>query len=473
MQPDGDGNVDIPVPTVDDSLDAESTNPVENAAVARRLNEIDASTVFGMTADLSDDESSVRLSLTNKSGAEIAGVDIPAGGGGGGESVTTKIVLSASVDHPVVKEGGSVRLTYTYDHQYAAGDDAGTTTGQKATIRITASRGSVEAFGETVQDVSKGSYTLDLTPYLQAGVTDIYVRATTTDPETGRQQSKQSYVSVRVVALSLSSNYNLATGLAAGGYGAEDTAVIPFTVSGSGTKVVTLYVDGVQSDTATVTKSGTTNGSFSLPMSGLSAGRHTVQLVAEVAVSDESSLRSESVYLDLLRRGAGSTFIGTMHRFADGRIFTDEHLSPRLSVGRYEQLAFDFVAYDPAQTPAAVSIFENDSLTQDVSVSRTTQHYANRFSAQGAVTLRFLCRGVEYVLPVTVEPSDIDIEETTADLRLRLSAAGRSNAEADPATWSYGDVQSTFEGFDWSSSGWTGDVLRICLLYTSPSPRDA
>ena len=461
MQPDGDGNVDIPVPTVDDSLDAESTNPVENAAVARRLNEIDASTVFGMTADLNDDESSVRLSLTNKSGAEIAGVDIPAGGGGGGESVTTKIVLSAGVDHPVVKEGGSVRLTYTYDHQYAAGDDAGTTTGQKATIRITASRGSVEAFGETVQDVSKGSYTLDLTPYLQAGVTDIYVRATTTDPETGRQQSKQAYVSVRVVALSLSSSYNLAAGLAAGGYGAEDTAVIPFTVSGSGTKVVTLYVDGRQYDTATVTKSGTTNGSFSLPMSGLSAGRHTVQMVAEVAVSDESSLRSESVYLDLLRRGAGGAFIGTMHRFADGRIFTDEHLSPRLSVGRYEQLAFDFVAYDPAQTPAAVSIFENDTLTQDVSVPRTTQRYANRFSAQGAVTLRFLCRGVEYVLPVTVEPSDIDIEETTADLRLRLSAAGRSNAEADPATWSYGDVQSTFEGFDWSSSGWTGDVLRM------------
>ena len=174
-----------------------------------------------------------------------------------------------------------MRLTYTYDHQYAAGDDAGTTTGQKATIRITAARGSVEAFGETVQDVSKGSYTLDLTPYLQAGVTDIYVRATTTDPETGRQQSKQSYVSVRVVALSLSSNYNLATGLAAGGYGAEDTAVIPFTVSGSGTKVVTLYVDGVQSDTVTVTKSGTTNGSFSLPMSGFSAGRHTVQHAVE------------------------------------------------------------------------------------------------------------------------------------------------------------------------------------------------
>lgn len=462
VHPDSEGNVNIPVPTVDQTLDAESTNPVENAAVTAKLNEVDASTVFGMNAEISEDESSVRLSLTNKSGAEIAGVDIPAGGGGGGgETVTTKVVLAASVDHPVVKEGGAVKLTYTYDHQYAAGDEAGTTTGQKATIAITALRGSVEAFREMLQDVSKGSYTLDLTPYLQAGITDIYVRATTTDPESGRQQSKQSYVSVRVIALSLTSGYNLATGLAGGGYGAEDTAVIPFTVSGSGTKVVTLYVDGVQTDTATVTKSGATNGSFAIPMSGLAAGRHTVQMVAEVAVDDQTALRSDSIYLDLLRSGAGGAFVGTMHRFADGRIFTDDHLTPQLTVGQYEQLTFDFVVYDPAQTPATVAIYQNDVRTQSVSAPRTTQRYANRFTAQGKVTLRFECKGAAYALPVIVTPSDIAIEETTAGLRLRLSAAGRSNAEENPATWSYEDVQSTFEGFDWSSSGWTGDVLRM------------
>ena len=43
-----------------------------------------------------DKKSSVRLALTNKSGAEIASVDIPAGSGGGGESSTTKIVLLTS-----------------------------------------------------------------------------------------------------------------------------------------------------------------------------------------------------------------------------------------------------------------------------------------------------------------------------------------------------------------------------------------
>ena len=214
-------NVDIPVPTVDDSLDAESTNPVENAAVARRLNEIDGSTVFGMTADLNEDESSVRLSLTNKSGAEIAGVDIPAGGGGGGESVTTKIVLSAGVDHPVVKEGGSVRLTYTYDHQYAAGDDAGTTTGQKATIRITASRGSVEAFGRRFRDVSKGSYTLDLTrPTCRPAL-----RTSTCAPRRPTRDGPPAVESVVCLGARClrSSSYNLATfgGRLSGGYGRD------------------------------------------------------------------------------------------------------------------------------------------------------------------------------------------------------------------------------------------------------------
>ena len=59
---------------VDESLDADSTNPVQNKTVAAKFQEVEAGTVFGMSAEVSDDESSVRLALTNKSGAEIASV---------------------------------------------------------------------------------------------------------------------------------------------------------------------------------------------------------------------------------------------------------------------------------------------------------------------------------------------------------------------------------------------------------------
>lgn len=66
--PDAEGNVSLTIDKVevDESLDAGSTNPVENRAVTAKLEELDANTVFGASAELSDDETSVRLTLTNQ-----------------------------------------------------------------------------------------------------------------------------------------------------------------------------------------------------------------------------------------------------------------------------------------------------------------------------------------------------------------------------------------------------------------------
>ena len=295
--PDAEGNVSLTIDKleVDESLNAESTNPVENRAVAAKLGEVEANTIFDSSAELSDDETTVHVSLKNKSGVEVTGFDIPAGGGGGGgEGSTTKIVLGASVDRPTVKEGDPVRLTYTYDHQYGSGDEKGESTGQKAKITVQVRRGATTTYSETTRDVSKGTYTLDLTKYLLSGTSDIYVIAETTDPTTGKAQKRQAYVSVRSVTLALSSSYNIASGLASGGYGAQETVNIPYGVSGTGTKVVTLYVDGKQQNAHTVTRSGTTNSSFPLSMSSLSVGRHTVQMVAEMDAGDGLTLKSES-----------------------------------------------------------------------------------------------------------------------------------------------------------------------------------
>lgn len=465
VNPDADGKVNIVIERteVDETLDATSTNPVQNRAVSAKLNEIEAGTVFDMSAEVSDDESTVRLALRNKSGAEIAAVDIPAGSGGGGEgdASTTKVVLTASVDHSVVKEGGNVKLTYTFDHQYSSGDDKGTSTGQKATVSIELKRGSTTTYSNTLQDVTKGSYDVDLSKYLFAGTTDVYVRATTTDPSTGKTQTKQSYLSVKVVTLTLSSSYNLANSIAKGGYGASESVGIPFAVSGSGTKIVTLYVDGKQKDSATITRSGTTNSSFTLSMSGMAVGRHTVQIVAEMEVSEGLTLRSESVYLDVFKNGSNRPLVGTMHRFKDGRIFTDDHLTPRLEVGQYEKLEFDFVVYNPDETPAQVVVLRDGEATQVVSVPRTTQVYSNRFTAQGAVAMTFVCGATEYPFHIDVVESGININETTYGLKLKLDATGRNNEEANPGVWSDGAIGTTFENVDWETSGWIGNALKL------------
>ena len=464
LEPGEDGNVAITISEteVDESLNVSSTNPVQNAAVAAKLMEIEASTVLGMNAELSDDGSSVRLALTNKSGAEIASADIPAGsGGGGGDASTTKIVLDAAVSKTIIKEGDSAMLTWTYDHQYSSGDEKGTSTGQKATVSIEMKRGATVMYADTQHDVSKGTYTLDLTKYLLLGTTDIYVRATTTDPTTGKTQTRQSYVSVKAVTLALSSSFNIAECVAKGGYGVSEAVSIPFAVSGSGDKTVTLYLDGHQWDSQTVKRSGTTNGSFSLSMSGVSIGRHTVQIVAEMEASAELTLKSESIYFDILKAGQNAPYIGTKLTFGDGRIFADDHLSPTVETGQYEQVRFDFVAYDPTTTPATVGVWRDGIRTQTVSVPRTTQVYTNRFLEQGDVAMVLKCGTTEYKLNVKVTESGIDLSEATAGLVLKLTAAGRSNAESEPAEWRYNDVQTVFEGFDWQSNGWTGDALKL------------
>ena len=464
LEPGEDGNVAITISEteVDESLNASSTNPVQNAAVTAKLMEIEASTVLGMNAELSDDGSSVRLALTNKSGAEIASADIPAGsGGGGGDASTTKIVLGAAVSKTIIKEGDSAMLTWTYDHQYSSGDEKGTSTGQKATVSIEMKRGATVMYADTQHDVSKGTYTLDLTKYLLLGTTDIYVRATTTDPTTGKTQTRQSYVSVKAVTLALSSSFNIAECVAKGGYGVSEAVSIPFAVSGSGDKTVTLYLDGHQWDSQTVKRSGTTNGSFSLSMSGVSIGRHTVQIVAEMEASAELTLKSESIYFDILKAGQNAPYIGTKLTFGDGRIFADDHLTPTIETGQYEQVKFDFVAYDPTTTPATVGVWRDGIRTQTVSVPRTTQVYTNRFLEQGDVAMVLKCGTTEYKLKVKVTESGIDLSEATAGLVLKLTAAGRSNAESEPAEWRYNDVQTVFEGFDWQSNGWTGDALKL------------
>lgn len=452
-------NIEIEQQETDATLDEESTNAVQNAPVAAKFKEIEGSSLFSSDV-IENEDNTVTVTLKNKAGESVTEFTIPAGKGGGGEETgsTTKIALTSSVDNPIIKEGGSSLLTYSYDHQYASGDDKGESTGQKADITVTMKRGSQTVYSQTVNDVSKGTYTLDLSKYLLLGTTDIYVKATTTDPE-GKKQTKQAYASVKVVTLSLTSGYNIASPV--GGYAAGATASIPFTIAGTGNKVVMLYVDGVQKDSKAITKSGQTNSSFSISMSDLLPGRHTVQMVAEMEASADLTIRSESIYLDIFKEGFSSPCIGMMHRFPDGRIFTDDHLTPRLEVGQYEKLQFDFVVYDPERTPAEMSVSCNGVKTQTVSVPRTVQVYTNRFTEQGEYEMCFSCGDAGYDFFVDVAKSSIDIEETQADLDLKLLSSGRSNAEENPGTWTYGEVITRFTGFDWNSNGWTGDSLLL------------
>lgn len=87
--------------------------------------------------------------------------------------------------------------------------------------------------------------------------------------------------------------------------------------------------------------------------------------------------------------------------------------------------------------------------------------YSNRFTEEGTQTLVLKAGPTGYTLRIDVGESGIDISEATYGLAVKLDAAGRSNGESNPGTWESNGVETTFEGFDWSSNGWTGEALKL------------
>lgn len=452
VKPDENGIVALKIDqiAVDESLDDESTNPVQNKVVTAKVNEISDAAIGGVEVIESDDKNT--LNILNKKGGIIASTEFSGGGGGGGTSTASRIVLTAALDKAQVKEGGTAQLTYSYNHVNADGDNDGI----KADITVTISRGTTQTYQVTTKNVSAGTYTLDVSEYLLVGTTDIYVKAVATT-EDGTRQTKQAYTSINVITLSLTSSYNLGSTIANGGYKNSDTIEIPFTITGSGTKDVSMYVDGAENPVSqTINKSGTVNGSFTIKGSTLTAGRHTIQLVAE-----RNGLKSDSIYMDVLKAGQNVPFVGIKYTDKSGTILTTTHLTPTLQAYQYEQMSFNFVAYDPNTTPAQVEVYLNDVLKNTINAPRLMQTYTNRFTEQGAQKLVLKVGTKSYTLNINVAESSVNLSEAIYGLLAKLDAAGRSNTENDPAQWTSGGLSTEFSGFDWSSNGWTGESLKL------------
>lgn len=458
LAPDSAGNVDIAIEhvEVDSSLDADSTNPVENRIVAQKLAEVEAHTLGSMEVVTEGDDS--YLYAYGLKGETIAQTKLPAGGGGGGAVSTSRIVISAKASASMVKEGGECSLSYSYDHVNADGE----TDGVKATVTVTVKRGTTTLYTAETRSVAAGTYSLSLTPYMKtAGKVDVYVKAECTTEE-GEQQTKQAYAGVTVAALSLTSAYDVSTGISKGGYRDGETIELPFTLTGSGSRTVSMYLDGSDVPVVkTVTKAGTTRDSFMIKADSLSAGRHSVQIVAE-----REDLRSDALWIDVVKAAASpQAAVALMATVKSGQIVTGEMpLTLSMEARQYDKMALSFAAYDPEGTPATVKevrTMADKTERGTLSVGRGKQSYSCRFMEQGAAEVALSCGDASALVSVEVQSSGIGVAEATLGLQLKLSANGRSNQEGNPAEWSSNGVQTVFEGVDWATSGWDGTALVL------------
>lgn len=457
--PDDDGVVQIPV---DNSLNPESPNMLPNRVITNELQKLSGNTLYSV--DTVDAGSETTVYLKNQAGENIAEFSVPKGGGGGEAVSRGSISVAASMDKSVLKLGDDLRLTYSYDHLTDEMSD-----GTAADITITVNIGTATVFQTTIKGVAAGTISsIDLTSYVQAGTVEVRVVPVVTF-EDGTQQTKRAYCKAVCKDFNISCDHLLSEGLHNGGYLDGEMIAFNIKITGSGSRTISMYLDGATEPTTMAATGGTVTKTFKIAAAGLAPGSHVVQFVAE-----SEGLLSDSLFFHFRKAGSSIPYIGIAYADKTGRILTgDEILTPQMTAKQYEEMSLALTAWHPDGEPVAVveRIVGVDGVPRQrtLSVRRAHTRYANRFTSQGETSLTFSIGSVSLATMVDVQPSGISLEEYSADMVLKLTATGRSNNETaeERASWSYNDVKTIFSGFDWKTNGWISDADGDALKLTN------
>lgn len=394
-------------------------------------------------ADTEEVEGGTQVTLSTEEGHEVTQFVVK-GGGGGVDTATARILLSLSTDNRIVQKGSRLVVRYTYTHQNTDGSD----TGVVANVALSVQQGlkSPIVTTATLQPSAK-VYEMDLSDLTkETGTITVRLQAMAED---GLKKNVALSIEVRELSLRLQSTDFLVTTTA---WTTNGTLSVPYYISGSGTKQVTLLVNGKDyiRDNGIAT-TGTTVRSLSIPTSLLVEGHNTVQMQAEA-----DGLKSECIYFDLLYNpnGAIKSFIGLYIPNTGTDIVTATHLTPTFAVGQYEYFGVQFYSF--GVNAIALQPDGNTFIASSI-----LQTYAKRYKVSGTYDLTLSGDGAVRTFSIIVDASKLGVDASEVGVVLDLDADGRSNAEQGNDKWESHGHTTRFEDVDFVSSGWESGALTL------------
>ena len=359
------------------------------------------------------------------------------GGGGGGQSQTffRPTLVNKLPDRNITT---TIAAGVSLEFEYASVDEFGADDGNGV--------GRIVVGGVTKKTFSaiQGDNTVNITDILTPGENAVQVKV-----ENSEGTVRTLNYTVTILTLSLTT-----TMAPISSYSGQ--ATVYYTVTGAGDKTVHFILDGNEIDSEVVVSSGR---SRSYLIDEQRHGDHILEMWAE---SNEGGihLESERIRLSMMWIGVDLAPI----------IATPFNQS---TATEGDTIVIPYAVYDPSNEIAHVtlsiidgngSVYWTTTIDKDRSMSESwiTNDFPN-----GNVTFRISCGSVTKNLQVAVEAYTFPISKVTDSLLLEFSADGRNNSETNPATWSYGNISATFDGFVWSQTdGWLYDddskaVLRF------------
>ena len=355
-------------------------------------------------------------------------------GGGGGGSTDSVMTMSniTGWTSTTISEGGSCILQVSWS---SLEDNMPTGDGTMTVY--------VNETAKAAINVAQGNVSVDVGPFLSVGSNT--VRLTIMD-STGNSKSRT--FTVTVISLYITSSFD-DTVIQSGSF------VFPYIPYGSISKTVHFKVDGVEIGTTVTTVSGR-QLTYTIPTQ--THGDHTLEVYLTASVNG-ATVSSDSLFYDII-------WITPSNSTPVIAVSSNIH-----SVSQFTTLSLPYMVYTPGSQSSVVTISVGGTAVSTVTVDRTQQSFSYRFNDVGSQTITFRTGAVTKTYTITVTALDIDVHAETDSLLLYLSSASRSNNEANPATWTYGNISCAFSGFNWRSNGWVEDADGIVALRLSGNAR--
>lgn len=369
----------------------------------------------------------------NPIGEPIEGIGGGGGGGGGSstnadmtaENVTGWISNSVSIGTPV-----SVKVQWSsIENNIPTGNGTATIT--------------VNGIQKAQYEVPQGIVTIQLDDYIGAGSNK--VKITLTDVY---DQSRVLSFNISVIDLRITSSFSTATPL-------EGT--IPFSYIPIGEVAKTIYFELDNAIHHTV-QTSVSNKQLTYTFPAQSHGAHTLKVYFEAEVNNQT-VRSNELYYEFI----------SIETLNDDVII----VSPfnKTSVTQYDSVVIPYTVYDPVNATAEVNLSVNNTVVSTVTVDRSEQSFTFRADIAGAVTFKIQSGETTKTLQFTVTELDIDVDAETDSLILYLSSQGRSNGEANPETWTYNNISTTFTNFNKTNDLWQTDANGITVCRVTGNAR--
>lgn len=295
----------------------------------------------------------------------------------------------------------------------------------------------INGINKIIMNVTQGLNSVDVSSFLEVGTNSVTV--TVTDIY---DKMRILNYTIQVIKLTIESTFDATVP-----YTGDIT--YKYTVYGAVEKVVHFIIDGTEVGTVITSLSGK---QATRTISAMPHGSHKLEVYSSAAV-DGTDLQSPKLTYDIicLDDGATDPIIASVCDIED--------------VSQGTQISIPYIVYDPTKLACDITLtvytMDNGNevvhSTQSITVDRNQQYWNLRKYPIGSVYFRIQYGEMEKTHKITVGENKVKIEAATNDLELYLTSDARSNNETNPATWTHGDVTTTFENFNWATTGWIPD----------------